>query len=54
MMLDLRMDEDTVNSNMVIWDMKNYRMGHLLKYTPTFMKKLDLCLVIYIIVLLHL
>lgn len=45
MLLDLRIDEDLVNSEIFIWDAADVTINHLVKYTPTVLKKYDLCLV---------
>nr|BAI94568.1 CRAL-TRIO domain containing protein [Diacamma sp. Okinawa-2006a] len=47
MLLDLRIDEDLVNSEIFIWDAADVTINHLVKYTPTVLKKYDLCLEAY-------
>ncbi|XP_014475667.1 PREDICTED: alpha-tocopherol transfer protein-like [Dinoponera quadriceps] len=47
MMLDVRVDEDVISSECVIWDCANATFGHVLKFPPSLLKKCDLCLEAY-------
>ncbi|XP_014480588.1 PREDICTED: alpha-tocopherol transfer protein-like [Dinoponera quadriceps] len=47
MMLDVRLKEDVMNSELVIWDCTNTTFGHILKFSPGLLKKCDLCLEAY-------
>ncbi|XP_032684447.1 alpha-tocopherol transfer protein-like isoform X2 [Odontomachus brunneus] len=47
MITDVRAEEDTVNNELIIWDCKHLTLGHMLKYTPSTLKKCDLCLEAY-------
>lgn len=43
--MDTRIEEDIVNSDVMIYDCANLTFNHVLKYTPVAVKKLDLILV---------
>ncbi|XP_014485293.1 PREDICTED: alpha-tocopherol transfer protein-like [Dinoponera quadriceps] len=47
MTLDIRAKEDTVNSEIIIADYTHLTLGHVLKYTPSVLKKVDLCMEAY-------
>ncbi|EFN85308.1 hypothetical protein EAI_15992 [Harpegnathos saltator] len=47
MLTDVRLEEDMVNSDILIIDCIYLTLNHLLKYTPNLVRKLDLCLEAY-------
>lgn len=47
MIIDTRIEEDIVNSEVIIYDCTNLTFGHILKYTPVALKKLDIVLESY-------
>lgn len=51
MILDILAEEDTVNSIVIVWDCKHLTLGHILKMTPSLLKRFNLCLVRNVITL---
>lgn len=47
MTIDVRIEEDIVTNNIIIWDMAGVNMNHVIKYTPSILKKFDTCLAAY-------
>lgn len=47
LIMDTRIEEDIVNSDVMIYDCANLTFNHVLKYTPVAVKKLDLILESY-------
>ncbi|XP_025262200.1 alpha-tocopherol transfer protein-like isoform X2 [Camponotus floridanus] len=47
MIMETRIEEDIVNSDVIIYDCTNLTFGHVLKYTPVAVKKLDILLESY-------
>jgi len=45
MMVEVRIEEDIVTNNVIIWDCAGANINHLMMYTPTLMKKLYSCVV---------
>jgi len=45
MIVETRIEEDIVNSDVIIWDCANLTLGHIIKYTPVIIKKIDAILV---------
>ncbi|EFN86761.1 hypothetical protein EAI_11941 [Harpegnathos saltator] len=44
MLTDIRIEEDMVNSDILVIDFVYFTLNHMLKYIPSLVKKLDLCL----------
>ncbi|XP_050445986.1 retinol-binding protein pinta-like isoform X3 [Cataglyphis hispanica] len=47
MIMDTRIEEDIVNSDVFILDFTNLTLGHILKHTPPILKKIDVILEAY-------
>ncbi|XP_032669287.1 retinol-binding protein pinta-like [Odontomachus brunneus] len=47
MLMDVRTEEDMVNSDIAIWDCTNFTLAHVLKFTPNLLKKCDLSMEAY-------
>lgn len=45
MIVETRIEEDTVNSDVIIYDCANVTFGHTLKFSPIILKKIDTILV---------
>jgi len=45
MIIEMRIEEDIVNSDIIIFDCTNLTFGHILKFTPIVIKKVDTILV---------
>lgn len=45
MTIDVRIEEDIVTNNIIIFDCTGIRINHVMKYTPSLLKKWDSCLV---------
>jgi hypothetical protein len=43
MMMEIRISEDYCSSDIYVFDYSNVTLGHVLKITPTIMKKYELC-----------
>lgn len=41
MSTEVRIEEDIVTNNVVIWDCAGANINHLMKYTPMLLKKFD-------------
>lgn len=39
MIMETRIEEDIVNSDIIIWDCANLTIGHIMKYIPIMLKK---------------
>lgn len=45
MIIEVRIEEDIVTNNILIWDVAGASIHHVKHYTPMVFKKLDTCLV---------